>query len=187
MADLATLVERCRRGDNLAWEAFVRRFQARIYGLAYHYLRDSEEARDLAQEIFVQVYRKLDTFRENENFVPWMLRVGRNLCIDRLRRIKARPPADDITLDEGVEIADANPTPEDSANTEGRRLLVHRALGGISEKHREVILLKDIQGLKLDEIAELLSEPVGTIKSRSNRARVELATRIRAIDPSYGT
>ena len=187
MADLATLVERCRRGDDLAWEAFVRRFQARIYGLAYHYLRDSEEARDLAQEIFVQVYRKLDTFRENENFVPWMLRVGRNLCIDRLRRIKARPPAEDVTLGEGVEIADTGATPEDSAETEGCRRLVYRALDGMSEKYREVILLKDIQGLKLDEIAELLHEPVGTIKSRSNRARHELASRVRALDPSYGT
>jgi RNA polymerase sigma-70 factor (ECF subfamily) len=132
LADLATLVERCRRGDDLAWEAFVRRFQARIYGLAFHYLRDSEEARDVAQEIFIQIYRKLDSFRENENPVPWILRVGRNLCIDRLRRLKARPPAVDIPAEEASE------------------------------------------------------EPLGTIKSRSNRARIELATRVRALDPSYG-
>ncbi|MHC4932687.1 MAG: RNA polymerase sigma factor [Planctomycetota bacterium] len=187
MADLATLVERCRRGDDLAWEALVRRFQARIYGLAMHYVRDPEEARDLAQEIFVQVYRKLDTFRENENLVPWMLRVGRNMCIDRLRRIKARPPADDVSLDDGAEIVAPDPTPEDAADATGRRRLLYHALDGMSEKHREVILLKDIQGLKLDEIANLLHEPIGTIKSRSNRARIELASRVRALDPSYGT
>lgn len=187
MADLATLVERCRRGDDLAWEALVRRFQARIYGLAMHYLRDPEEARDMAQEIFVQVYRRLGSFREDENLVPWMLRVGRNLCIDRLRRIKARPPAADVVLDENTELAAEAPTPEDAAQAEGRRRLLERALGGMSDKHREVILLKDIQGLKIEEIADLLAEPVGTIKSRSNRARIELAARVRALDPSYGT
>ena len=187
MAELATLVERCRRGDDLAWEALVRRFQGRIYGLAMHYLRDPEEARDMAQEIFVQVYRRLDSFREDENLVPWMLRVGRNLCIDRLRRIKARPPAADVVLDETTELAADAPTPEETAEVEGRRRLLERALGGMSDKHREVILLKDIQGLKIEEIADMLAEPVGTIKSRSNRARLELAARVRALDPSYGT
>ena len=186
MADLATLVDRCRRGDDLAWEAFVRRFQARIYGLAFHYLRDPEEARDVAQEIFVQIYRKLDTFRENENPVPWMLRVGRNLCIDRLRRIKARPPSADIPAEEATELTATGPSPEESAETEVRRRLVYRALDGMSDRNREMILLKEIQGLKLDEIAKLLKEPLGTIKSRSNRARVELAARVRALDPSYG-
>jgi RNA polymerase sigma-70 factor (ECF subfamily) len=186
LADLATLVDRCRRGDDLAWEAFVRRFQARIYGLALHYLRDPEEARDTAQEIFVQIYRKLDTFREDRNPIPWILRVGRNLCIDRLRRIKARPPADDVPAEEASELTAAGPSPEESADTEARRRLVHRALDGMSEKNREMILLKEIQGLKLDEIAALLKEPLGTIKSRSNRARLELAARVRALDPSYG-
>jgi len=187
LADLATLVERCRRGDDLAWEALVRRFQARIYGLAFHYLRDSEEARDMAQEIFVQVYRKLDSFREDENLVPWMLRVGRNMCIDRLRRIKARPPASDLVLDEDAELAASGPSPEDTADVEGRKRLLHRALDGMNDKHREVILLKEIEGLKVEEIADLLAEPVGTIKSRSNRARIELAARVRALDPSYGS
>ena len=186
MADLATLVERCLRGDDLAWEAFVRRFQARIYGLAFHYLRDSEEARDVAQEIFIQIYRKLDSFRENENPVPWMLRVGRNLCIDRLRRLKARPPAVDIPAEEASELTASGPSPEAAAETEVQRRLVYRALDGMTDKNREMILLKEIQGLKLDEIATLLKEPLGTIKSRSNRARIELATRVRALDPSYG-
>jgi RNA polymerase sigma-70 factor (ECF subfamily) len=186
LADLATLVERCRRGDDLAWEAFVRRFQARIYGLAVHYLRDPEEARDVAQEIFVQIYRKLDTFRENENPVPWMLRVGRNLCIDRLRRLKARPPTVDVPIEQDSELTASGPSPEESAETEVRRRLVHRALDCMSDKNREMILLKEIQGLKLDEIATLLKEPLGTIKSRSNRARIELAARVRALDPSYG-
>jgi len=164
----------------------VRRFQARIYGLAFHYLRDSEEARDVAQEIFIQIYRKLDSFRENENPVPWMLRVGRNLCIDRLRRLKARPPAMDIPAEEASELTASGPSPEAAAETEIQRRLVYSALDGMTHKNREMILLKEIQGLKLDEIATLLKEPLGTIKSRSNRARIELATRVRALDPSYG-
>ena len=129
---------------------------------------------------------KLDTFKESENPVPWMLRVGRNLCIDRLRRIKARPPAVDVPAEEASELTATGPSPEESAETEVQRRLVYRALDGMNDKHREMILLKEIQGLKLDEIAKLLKEPLGTIKSRSNRARIELASRVRALDPSYG-
>ncbi|HXI04619.1 MAG TPA: sigma-70 family RNA polymerase sigma factor [Candidatus Saccharimonadales bacterium] len=184
--DIVSLVERCRSGDALAWEALVRAHQGRVYAVAWHYMRSPEEARDAAQDVFIRVYRKLDTFRGGDTFLPWLLRLARNVCLDRLREKAARPPASDLPVEEGPQIAAEGPSPEDSAETEGRKRLLYRALDRMSEKGREMILLKEIQGLALEEISSLLGLPVGTVKSRSNRARLELASAIRRLDPGYG-
>jgi RNA polymerase sigma-70 factor (ECF subfamily) len=186
LLEVSTLVERCRAGDGLAWEALVRRFQGRIYGVGLHYLRNAEEARDVAQEVFVRVYRQLDRFEGGE-FLPWLLRVARNACLDRLRRIKARLPLQDLPFDEGLETPDEAVSPEEAAARHERKRLLYRAMGGLSESHREILILKEIQGLKFEEVAAVLEVPVGTLKSRSNRARLELAARIRDLDPSYGS
>jgi RNA polymerase sigma-70 factor (ECF subfamily) len=186
LTEVAALVERCRQGDALAWEALVRQYQGRVFAVAIHYLRDPEEARDLSQDVFVKVYQNLSSF-EGEGFLAWLLRLTRNSSIDRLRRKKARPPATDVPVEETIDLHDAGPNPEQSWITDSKKRLVHRALDGMSEQNREVILLKDIQGLNLNEIAELLGVPIGTVKSRSNRARIELARRVVALDPTYGT
>ena len=185
--DEATLVERCRGGDELAWEWLVRRCQGRVYGLAYHYLGSVEDARDVAQEAFVRVYRQLGTF-EGDRFMAWLLRITRNLCIDQLRRRRTRPPAEDVRADAADDAAprDAAPDPEQAWLADARRRLVYQALQRLDGANREVILLKDIQGLKLDEIAGMLGLPLGTVKSRAHRARLELARQVLAIDPSYG-
>lgn len=185
--DLADLLDRCRRGDELAWEALVRRFQARVYGLAFHYVRNAEEARDLAQEIFIRIYRKLGTFRGHGTFLPWMLRLARNVCIDHLRRAKARPPESDLPIDEGAELPETGPTPEQAWAAGSRKRLVYRALQRLNPQNREMIVLKDIEGLKLEEIASLLKLPVGTVKSRSNRARIELARAVLDLTSAPGT
>lgn len=184
--ELATLLERCRAGNALAWEALVRRYQGRVYGLALHYLGDPEEARDVAQEIFVRIFRKLDDCTDEARFVPWMLRIARNACIDHIRRRKARPPARDVPAEDMQDLTSSAPSPEDEFYNSTRKQLVHRGIQSLGELNREMILLKDIQGLKLEEIAELLSLPLGTVKSRSSRARIELAARVRQLDPSYG-
>lgn len=179
--DLATLLQRCREGDQLAWEALVRQNQARIYGLAHHYVHDREEARDLAQDIFVRIYRGLDGCTEPERFVPWTIRVARNACIDHLRRRKARPPRFDLPAEEVVTLTAAGPSPADDYEADARRRLVHLALQSLSELSREIILLKDIQGLSFEEIAGMVGAPIGTLKSRSNRARLELAKKVLAL------
>ena len=116
----AELLRRCRQGDELAWEALVRRFQGRVYGIALHYLRDAEEARDLAQEIFVRVYRKLGTYRDEDAFLPWLLRVARNACIDHLRRQAARPSGSAVPIDSAGEVADPGASPEGDASASQR-------------------------------------------------------------------
>ena len=186
MLDVATLLERCRLGDDLAWEALVRQFQGRAYAVACHYMRNSEEARDVAQEIFIRIYERLDTFHGDEAFLPWMLRLSRNVCIDALRRRKARPPAADVVIEETVQLRSNAPTPEEASLAGSARELLYRAMDRMSDSDREILMLKEIQGLKVEEIAALLDIPTGTVKSRCNRARLDLAARVRRLDPSYG-
>jgi RNA polymerase sigma-70 factor, ECF subfamily len=173
--ELSILLERCRDGDELAWEALVRQFQSRVYGVAYHYAGSAEDARDLAQETFIRVYQNLAVCPEAPGFLPWIIRITRNACIDHLRRKRARPPAQDIAADELPTLRDPARDPGQLYADNSRKRLVHRALQQLSELNREIILLKDIQGLTLEEIASMLHLPVGTVKSRSNRARIELA------------
>lgn len=187
MPETDTLVARCRQGDDLAWEGLVRRFQGRVFGLALHYLRDRDEARDAAQEVFLKVYRHLDRLDEGRAFLPWLLRLTRNACVDRLRRIEVRTPDEGLVP---VEQAAELPAPDASAEEEllegGRRALLYRALGALSERSREVIVLKDIEEMTLLEISELLGVTLGTVKSRSHRARLELARAVRELEPGYG-
>ncbi len=187
MLEASTLLERCRRGDDLAWEAFVRRYQSRVYAVAYHYMRNAEEARDMAQDIFIRIYERLDSVRGDQAFLPWLLRLARNACIDALRRQKARPPATDIAVEDAAYLAAAGPSPEDVSETRSSSELLYRAMDRMSAPDREILMLKEIQGLKVEEISSLLSVPTGTVKSRCNRARIELAARVRRLDPSYGT
>ncbi len=164
----------------------MRRFQGRVYSIACHYMRNTEEARDVAQEIFVRVYERLDAFHGDQAFLPWLMRLSRNVCIDALRRRKARPRAEDVVIDETVQIASTSPTPEENSASRSARDLLYRAMDRMSDSDREILMLKEIQGLGIDEIAGLLGIPTGTVKSRCNRARLDLATRVRRLDPSYG-
>lgn len=180
------LLERCRQGDDLAWEALVRRYQGRVYSVAWHYLGNREEARDAAQDVFVQVYRKLHLLEEGQAFLPWLLRIARNRSIDRLRREKVRTPEVEVHLDDAPPVPTTEPGADERTWQDDRRHLLDRALATLSSGYRELIVLKEIQEMKLEEIAELLGLPIGTVKSRSHRARIALAEAVRALDPSYG-
>ncbi len=182
--DLANLLDRCRQGDELAWEAFVRQYQRRIYSLATCYATDADDARDLAQDGFVKLYRTRAQWSEATCFIPWMIRVARNVCLDRVRARKARPPASDVLADELVDLAADSGDPDESYVTATRRRLFYRALSKLTAISREIILLKEIQGLQVEEVASILHIPLGTVKSRSNRARLELAKNVLALDGS---
>lgn len=175
------LLKRCLDGDELAWEVLVRTHQGKICAIAYTYVGEQDEALDLAQDVFVRIYNRLDTCEDLEKFESWMIRLVRNACLDHLRRLKARPPRQDVIADEMTGLRDGGPTPEDNWIQSGRRKMVHLALQELSIINREIILLKDIQGLPLDEIAGMLDLPLGTVKSRSSRARIELAQAIVAL------
>lgn len=176
--DLSLILARCSAGDALAWEALVRQFQSRVYSIAYHYVGNSEDARDLAQDIFVRIYRNIASCADPEMFLPWMIRIARNACIDHLRRRKARPHGREVALDDAAALPARENRPDQEWATNSRKRLIHRALAELSSLNREIIILKEIQGLQLNEIASLLHVPLGTVKSRSNRARLELARKV---------
>lgn len=176
--ELPQLLALVRRGDELAWEAFVRRFQSRVFGLAYHYTAQAEDARDLAQEVFIRIYQNLALVPGEDGCLPWIIRITRNACIDHLRRRKARPPLWDLPADEMFDLRSTDRSPEEAHLEAVRKTMVHRALQELTDLNREIILLKEIQGLGLEEIAAILEVPVGTVKSRSHRARLELAQKL---------
>ena len=184
--DLTGLLDRCRRGDDLAWEALVRRFQGRVYGLALFYMGNAEEARDLAQEVFIRIYRRLDACTNDETFVPWMIQVARNAAIDRLRRMKTRPSTVSVPVDEMGDLTSPYPGPDEEWRLRRRRALIHRAIARLNHINREIVILKEIQGLSLGSIASLLGIPLGTIKSRSHRARIELAREVIVLSKEDG-
>jgi RNA polymerase sigma-70 factor (ECF subfamily) len=184
--ELSQLVRRCQSGDELAWEALVRRFQGRIYALACHYVGSGEEARDLAQDVFIKIYRSLPAFGQAEAFIPWMLKIARSCAIDHLRRRRVRPPAQDIPVEDMHALADEGAGPEEHLEATADRQLVHQALQSLGEIHREILLMKEIQGIALIDVARILAIPIGTAKSRANRARVELAQAVLQLERARG-
>lgn len=179
--ELAALIARCRQGDPLAWEVLVRRYQSRVLAVADAYVGDREEARDLAQEIFLRVWRNLDACREPERFEAWLLRIARNASLDALRRRQARPPRQDLPVESAHALADPAPGADARWQDEVRRRLLLRALDALSPLNRELIILKEMQDLPLEEIADMLEVPLGTVKSRASRARLELARALREL------
>lgn len=184
--DPIELLKRCQDGDELAWEVLVRQHQGRICAIAYGYVGEQDEALDLAQDIFVRIYQSLHTCTEPQKFEAWLTRMTRNACIDHLRRRHARPPRQDLAAEEMVNLQSGGPTPEDNFYQSARKNLVHAGLQKLSEINREIIILKDIQGRPLEEISGLLELPLGTIKSRSSRARLELAKVISEMNETPG-
>jgi RNA polymerase sigma-70 factor (ECF subfamily) len=180
--ELSPIIRRCQGGDELAWERLIRSQQGRVYALCCHYTRDRTEAYDLAQEVFIRVYRRLGALEDADRFLPWLMRIVRNAAIDHSRRRKARPPAQDVPAEEMWSLSDEAAGPAESAEMRSDQRLIHRALQLIGAKHREVLLLHEIQGLALEEVAQLLELPVGTVKSRSSRARRELAEAVLSLE-----
>ncbi len=178
--DLTELLDACRAGDALAWEGLVRQFQGRVFGLSYHLLGRVEDAQDVAQEAFVKVYRSLRDLPSGADFVPWLLAVTRNASLDHLRRHRARPQTSDLPEGALEALRDPASGPEASAQALQRRRHLLQALRKLAAPSRDVVVLKDLHGLSVEEVAGILDVPVGTVKSRASRARLELAEHLAA-------
>jgi len=169
------LVRECLRGSSRAWESLVQRHQDRMLNLAYQFTGNREEARDLAQDIFVHLYHKLDRFDSARPFSIWLNSLARNLCIDAYRRRKQRPSAHARPVEEWRELAAAVPSPARRVEQRSESEFLARAMDELGEISREAIVLKDLQGHSIEEIATILGIATGTVKSRIFRARLELA------------
>ncbi len=171
------LVERCLEGDDDAWEAVVNAYGRRLYNLSYRYVNRREEAEDLTQEIMVRVYRNLGSYRpEAGSFENWLLRVGRNLIIDHYRRNRRFAGAGGTEELEAMNLSDTrSPSPQQAAERAEDARFVRAGLESLSPELREAVILRDLEGMEYREIAGLLGVPEGTVKSRINRGRIELA------------
>lgn len=176
--DERALIERCRRGDLAAFEPLVERYRERVWRLAYTYLRDPEDAWDVAQETFVRAWQSLGAFRGQSAFYTWLFRIAVNLAADRARQRAARARAlgsERVPEEEMARtLPDAGPGPDEAAARAEQRERIRRALDLLPPHHRTIIMLSDLEGLTYREIAEVLAIPIGTVMSRLHNARKRL-------------
>ena len=180
---IETLIQRCLTGDQLAWESIVRQYRRKVFNVAYKFVGRHDEAEDLAQDIFLKVFKSLDTFDRRANFQTWLISVSRNLCIDHYRSVRKERE----TIDRDVDSTEVSPpsvgTPSQIAALEQRDRveLLREAMAALPATLRTAVLMRDIQECSYHEIARTLKLPEGTVKSRINRGRTELARQIRKL------
>jgi len=179
------LVRRCIAGDARAWEEIVQRYHRRIYNICYRFAGSSDDAQDLTQEVFIKMYRTLESYDVGRGaFMTWVTTMTRNLLVDHFRKTKQDRVTD--SLDAGSSehedsmplsdhIQDRSQPPDARVESRETGETVHRALQRLSPELREAVILRDLQDLDYREIAAVLKVPEGTVKSRINRGRAELA------------
>jgi len=165
------LIAKAKTGDETAFEALYDKYSQKVYNLALRMSRNTEDALDLSQEIFIRVYKSLPFFKEESSFSTWLYSIASNACIDFTRR-EAKKKAD--SLDDSVfELPDIK-TPESEMDKKQLRQDIAKAISALPHNLREVIILREINGLSYTDIADSLDIEVGTVKSRISRAREKL-------------
>jgi RNA polymerase sigma-70 factor (ECF subfamily) len=181
----AMLVRRCVAGDAAAWEEIAQRYHRRIYNICYRFVGSADDAQDLTQEVFIKMYRTLKSYDlERGAFMTWVTTITRNLLVDHFRKSKQDRMTESLDT-AGSEHEDAMPLNEQipdkaqppDAGVQSREVgqAVHLALQKLSPELREAVILRDLQDMDYKEIATVLKVPEGTVKSRINRGRAELA------------
>jgi RNA polymerase sigma-70 factor (ECF subfamily) len=179
------LVRRCIAGDAVAWEDIVQRYHRRIYNICYRFAGTSDDAQDLTQEVFIKMYRTLPSYDVSKGaFMTWVTTVTRNLLVDHFRKSKqdrltdsldAAPSEHEDAQPLSTQIADPSRSAHEQVQSRETRDAVHQALQKLSPELREAVILRDLQDMDYKEIAGALRVPEGTVKSRINRGRAELA------------
>ncbi len=174
------LARRAAAGRVEAWEELLALYSERIYNLALHFAGGAEDAEDLTQEIFLRLYRNLRLYRGDVPLAAWALRLSRNLCIDHYRRARRERRAAAVSEEVLAQMPSGDGDPQAEAQRRQQLRTVYRELEAMSEDLAEAVLLRDLQGWSLEETAAWLEVPVGTVKSRLHRGRIELAGRVAA-------
>jgi RNA polymerase sigma-70 factor (ECF subfamily) len=176
------IIERCLNGDQSAWDEIVRRHSRLVFNVAYKFVGTYELAEDLAQDVFIKLFKSLGSFDRRANFQTWLVSVSRNLCIDHYRSVRKERE----TIARNVDPADlASVAPGRGAHAalerRDRVQLLRTALDRLAPALRTAVMLRDVQELTYLEIADRLGLPEGTVKSRINRGRTELARHLQAL------
>jgi RNA polymerase sigma-70 factor (ECF subfamily) len=181
------LIERCLRGDQAAWDQIVRNYWRKVFNIAYRFVGRHDEAEDLTQDIFFKIFKALATFDRRANFQTWLISISRNLCIDHYRSVRKERE----TMARDVDPAGLSPVstargPHHELEQSDLRHRIRTALAVLPPPLREAVVLRDLQEFSYQEIADRLQLPEGTVKSRINRGRLELAKQLTRLE-SQGT
>jgi RNA polymerase sigma-70 factor (ECF subfamily) len=181
----AALIRRCRAGDTAAWEELVHLYHRRVYNICYRFCGSPTDSQDLTQEVFLKLYRTLQSYDASRgSFMTWLAAMTRNLLVDHFRRTRHERLTDSLdssSADEGDaslplhQLADSRPSPDAHVQSREAQRLVQQGLEKLSPELREAVILRDLQDMDYREIAQALHVPEGTVKSRINRGRTELA------------
>ena len=177
-----SLIEQCLSGDQAAWEAIVRQNWRKVFNVAYKFVGKHDEAEDLTQDIFLKIFKALSTFDRRANFQTWIISISRNLCIDHYRSVRKERQ----TIARDVDSTDLQPAttergPYAQAEHQDLKAQLRQALEMLPITLRTAVVLRDLQELSYQEIADRLGLPEGTVKSRINRGRIELAHQLKRL------
>ena len=183
------LLDRCLAGEDSAWEALLKSYSRKIYNLCYRFTGRAEEAEDVTQEVFIKVFQTLRSYHAAQgSFGTWLNRVARNHLVDHYRR--ARKDRVTSSLEDELPEAEQQPSPhmEPTGQVESRerREVLQQGLDKLSPDLREAVILRDLHDLDYEEIAQVLSVPQGTVKSRINRGRLELGRVLKRMEGMRG-
>jgi RNA polymerase sigma-70 factor (ECF subfamily) len=177
-----SLIEQCLSGDQAAWETIVRQNWRKVFNVAYKFVGKHDEAEDLTQDIFLKIFKALNTFDRRANFQTWIISISRNLCIDHYRSVRKERQTIAREVDTGdLQPASSDRGPYHAAEHQDLRGLLRQGLQALPATLRTAVVLRDLQELSYQEIAEQLGLPEGTVKSRINRGRIELAHQLRRL------
>ncbi len=177
------VIERCKAGDEKAFTEIVLRSQKKVFNIAYRMLGNLEEAKDLAQEVFISVFESVKDLKEEIKFDAWLTQITLNHCRNRWKYLKRRQYFKSDSLDDPIEtedgsmpraIVDPSDNPEILYEKKSIQQFIQRGLLKLKEDQRELLVLRDLQGFSYEEMGELLRLPVGTIKSKLHRSRMDL-------------
>jgi RNA polymerase sigma-70 factor (ECF subfamily) len=172
------LIKKSQKGDIESFEKLISSYQKKVFNIAFGMMHNHDDAYDISQEVFIRVFKSIRKFKGQSSFSTWLYRITTNACLDELRKRKNNKNIisidQEIQLEDGEvfrQIEDDGPTPELVAERNELREIIKEAISKLSDEHKEVIVLRDIQGFSYDDIADIIKCPQGTVKSRINRAR----------------
>lgn len=179
MKDDSQLIADALSGQSAAFGQLVQRYQDRLYNTMLHVVGSSEDARDVVQDAFVQAFVKLETFQQSAAFYTWLYRIAFNMAMSRLRRKKPTVSVEQARESTGLDPIDPQDPPESPMEKDEQIAQIRAAIDRLGDDHRQVLVLREIDGRSYDEISEILDLPVGTVRSRLHRARMELRDQLK--------
>ncbi len=176
------LIERCKKGDTEAFSDLVLKYEGKFINYAFRMLRNEDAAQDAAQEAFLRAYRKINTFNGNSAFSTWLYTILNNICLDIIRKKKRTGEENHVSINQEnneddeyeLQIEDTSAGPYESLQKKTAYEALYKALDELSEEHKEVLVMRDLNGLEYDQIAKITNTTLGTVKSRISRARLNL-------------